>query len=631
MDDRLLVTVIFIQAVILLLKTVDGDLTTTSRCQGQYLNLNCGPSAILLFASATYGRTERDTCGAIGKSSCYKDVQLKMKRMCSGRQECHTAVIDEQFDNPCHGEKAELTVTYKCVSEHSVTDQCVNEPVELTSDIGYIVSPHYPFPYQDDIQCNWKLILEQGQHVNLTTYDFELDGRRNARCYDYLAIFDDTKTSYRDNQQKILFMDCGIVNGGYLQSSPGASEVQIQFVSHDKTRSRGFIIEYNVYGREKPKIINPVPGKNIPDESDVENREIDEKNKDNTSHIITPPIISADIPQDEIRPTTTRGDIVQTIMTSTILPIKPEDQELEELNSPSFGIGIIVGVVASLALLLVIAVLAIVFYRRYKYRFNKPATPYYVNESAANQKTLLPDDSTPLNPVPPDEIDKGRTIVMEIQGDRITKLYPGTGRNSNTLTDPPDKPVRLVTLKNQDDSVIYAKPEMNLQRSSLPGGVSLPPGMYDDGYITDALSLNQRQNDPRVQRDSHHDYATIEDAHPYAVSDITHCHNCQTIPRNFPCNPASADPNRQSRKYYDYDQAFSTMGHCSKSPPPPPGPPGAGNSYYSPVGSAPSNNRSNNGDFSTFLQRQQRHSNAGAELSGDIFETNGRQTHKCQV
>lgn len=44
----------------------------------------------------------------------------------------------------------------------------------LNSGIGHIVSPNYPLPIQEPLECYYKIVVAQGSQIKLTILDIEL-------------------------------------------------------------------------------------------------------------------------------------------------------------------------------------------------------------------------------------------------------------------------------------------------------------------------------------------------------------------------------------------------------------------------------------------------------------------------
>lgn len=61
----------------------------------------------------------------------------------------------------------------------------------LNSGVGHIISPNYPLPIQETIECFYKIAVAQGNQIKLTIMDLELttDYFNGGACtYDFLEV-----------------------------------------------------------------------------------------------------------------------------------------------------------------------------------------------------------------------------------------------------------------------------------------------------------------------------------------------------------------------------------------------------------------------------------------------------------
>lgn len=61
----------------------------------------------------------------------------------------------------------------------------------MNSGIGHIVSPNYPLPIQETIECYYKIAVSQGSQIKLTILDLELglDSLPGNKCdEDFLEV-----------------------------------------------------------------------------------------------------------------------------------------------------------------------------------------------------------------------------------------------------------------------------------------------------------------------------------------------------------------------------------------------------------------------------------------------------------
>jgi hypothetical protein len=131
------------------------------------------------------------------------------------------------------------------LSVNQIAKACNDSPIALTQRTSFIQSPNFPNKYQQGQECRWQINLDKGYRVNFTIYDFELDGRRSMRCFDFLAIMDNSEQKEpRNAQGKTIFLDCGVILGRQISSTQGASQANIHFSSHAGTNNRGFLMQY---------------------------------------------------------------------------------------------------------------------------------------------------------------------------------------------------------------------------------------------------------------------------------------------------------------------------------------------------------------------------------------------------
>ena len=55
---------------------------------------------------------------------------------------------------------------------------------------GIISSPSFPSPYEDGLNCHWKIIAPHGSQLRIELLDLDIEKGNNCK-YDYLQIIDD--------------------------------------------------------------------------------------------------------------------------------------------------------------------------------------------------------------------------------------------------------------------------------------------------------------------------------------------------------------------------------------------------------------------------------------------------------
>ncbi|XP_055528454.1 cubilin homolog [Wyeomyia smithii] len=109
----------------------------------------------------------------------------------------------------------------------------------LTSPKGSIISPHYPEPYGNNAQCNWRISVSAGSAIHIVFMDLELEGHTSCR-YDYLEIYDG-----RDAAGKKLGRFCTI-DTDPVQLDTKTNHAFIRMRSDDTNQGRGFHLKYNI-------------------------------------------------------------------------------------------------------------------------------------------------------------------------------------------------------------------------------------------------------------------------------------------------------------------------------------------------------------------------------------------------
>ena len=63
------------------------------------------------------------------------------------------------------------------ISESDISDPCGgNDPMILiTSNEGILTPPGYPLSTQENLDCRWRIIVEDGSAVQISFLDFDLE------------------------------------------------------------------------------------------------------------------------------------------------------------------------------------------------------------------------------------------------------------------------------------------------------------------------------------------------------------------------------------------------------------------------------------------------------------------------
>ncbi|KAF0762933.1 cubilin, partial [Aphis craccivora] len=111
----------------------------------------------------------------------------------------------------------------------------------LNSGIGHIVSPNYPLPIQEPLECYYKIAVAQGSQIKLTIVDIELitDHYSAGQCKDnFLEIYDGGNSA-----SKMLGTFCSDTQSStYVHSS--FNQMYIKFRNSGFSKGRGFSLTY---------------------------------------------------------------------------------------------------------------------------------------------------------------------------------------------------------------------------------------------------------------------------------------------------------------------------------------------------------------------------------------------------
>ena len=58
---------------------------------------------------------------------------------------------------------------------------------DVTAQDGSLVSPNYPLPYHDNVECYWRITIARWTKILLTFVDLDLESHTNC-SYDYIEV-----------------------------------------------------------------------------------------------------------------------------------------------------------------------------------------------------------------------------------------------------------------------------------------------------------------------------------------------------------------------------------------------------------------------------------------------------------
>uniref|UniRef100_A0A2H8TEF1 Cubilin n=1 Tax=Melanaphis sacchari TaxID=742174 RepID=A0A2H8TEF1_9HEMI len=111
----------------------------------------------------------------------------------------------------------------------------------LNSGIGHIVSPNYPLPIQEPLECYYKIAVAQGSQIKLTIVDIELmtEQYSGGQCKDnFLEIYDGGNSA-----NKILGTFCSDTQST-TQVHSSSNQMYIKFRNSGFSKGRGFSLTY---------------------------------------------------------------------------------------------------------------------------------------------------------------------------------------------------------------------------------------------------------------------------------------------------------------------------------------------------------------------------------------------------
>jgi len=144
-----------------------------------------------------------------------------------------------------------------------VDSRCAESTSVSLFDHGYITSPNYPDKYFMDAECRWVIVVQSGQRIRITLFDFELDVKRGGRCFDFLEV---------SVAGRVYFRDCGALgkqvidiewedgeegeDGELEDGEVGATEASVVFkTGQTSLTQRGFLLYFEGQYLERPCFI----------------------------------------------------------------------------------------------------------------------------------------------------------------------------------------------------------------------------------------------------------------------------------------------------------------------------------------------------------------------------------------
>ncbi|XP_014254813.1 cubilin-like [Cimex lectularius] len=106
---------------------------------------------------------------------------------------------------------------------------------KMNSSSGSIISPNYPSPYDNNLNCFWKITVPIGNQIQLTIIDLDLEMLQN--CVDYIEIFDG-----KNNQAPSLGQFCSKADIKTITSK--SNTIFLAFHTDSLDTGTGFHLSY---------------------------------------------------------------------------------------------------------------------------------------------------------------------------------------------------------------------------------------------------------------------------------------------------------------------------------------------------------------------------------------------------
>lgn len=226
-------------------------------CESENFEPECGPQEVIVMDEALYGRMKLGKCVLTdyGYVGCQADVLVHMDALCSGRRSCSLRIPDQALDitAPCPREfKTFLQARYGCVRVESMACQMCQtmQYAKLTEPNGYLASvvTQESNTHCGSVRCPWKIEVQPGQTINLTLWDFALEGGGSDfsylgdACFRYAVLKDKYASS-------VSIPVCGGRSRlSYVYTSK-KNEIEVQIVSPEVFGKKGmFMIQYEALG-----------------------------------------------------------------------------------------------------------------------------------------------------------------------------------------------------------------------------------------------------------------------------------------------------------------------------------------------------------------------------------------------
>lgn len=215
---------------------VTGDvLTACYDGSNKTIDINCGSGAMVRILKTFYGFSSRGDCG-FTEGDCTL-IEQQQSFDCVGQSTCGVPLKWVEQGGvmlpSCQKRSNYFQVEYQCVPKSEMHDIC--QDTRLTAQSGHIVTPLYPQPYYQKLNCNTTIVVGPSQRLRLNIITMELTARGKTDCADWLY--------FNDKFHSLTL--CGLRSNIWYDMHSNFLHIELQSTS--ATRSRGFWLYYEAF------------------------------------------------------------------------------------------------------------------------------------------------------------------------------------------------------------------------------------------------------------------------------------------------------------------------------------------------------------------------------------------------
>ncbi|XP_062396247.1 L-rhamnose-binding lectin CSL3 [Sardina pilchardus] len=168
-----------------------------SVCEGQTGHLSCGWGSIKVI-SASYGRSNRDTCSSgrpssqLSNTQCHQHQSLRiMSDRCNGMSSCAVPVTNMVFSDPCVRTYKYLDVSFVCDPvKRSVT--CEHMQNVISCEEGSLIIHHANYGRREILTCPHRYAkTSHCYHSQTDNLRSRCNGKESCQLHASNAVFSD--------------------------------------------------------------------------------------------------------------------------------------------------------------------------------------------------------------------------------------------------------------------------------------------------------------------------------------------------------------------------------------------------------------------------------------------------------